>query len=112
MEATVAPARLAETYRQTIEAEAPSRGGLVRTAQWFLEVTREFARQSADREPQFIMGLDKFLRQGYAEVKMPRTAGSKYIPKESDEECEKRLREEARERRRAANAAKEVAATV
>jgi hypothetical protein len=111
MEATVAPARLAETYRQTIEAEAPSRGGLVRTAQWFLGVTREFARQSADREPQFIMGLDKFLRQGYAEVKMPRASGSKYIPKESDEECERRLREEARERRRAANTAKEVAAT-
>jgi hypothetical protein len=98
-DATVAPARLADAYMRTIEAEAPSRGGLRKTAEWFLEVTREFDRQSAGKEPQFIMGLEKFIRQGYAEVKVPARAGTRYIPPESDEDCEKRLREEARQRR-------------
>jgi hypothetical protein len=107
-DALVAPPRLADAYMQTIEAEAPSRGGLLEAAGWFLEVTEEFARQSADKEPKFIMQLEKFLRQGYAEVKLPRKA-NKYVPSESDEECEKRLREENRDRRRAA---REVAATV
>ncbi len=110
--ATVAPARLSDAYMATIEAEAPSRGGLLKTAEWFLEITQEFARQSAGKDPQFIMGLEKFLRQGYVEVKLPRANSGKHIPKESDEECEKRLRREGRERRRAANAAKGVTATV
>lgn len=112
--ATVAPARLSDAYMATIEAEAPSRGGLLKTAEWFLEITQEFARQSVGKEQQFIMGLEKFIRQGYVEVKLLHTTSPKHIPKESDEECERRLREEARERRRAANAAaaKEVEATV
>jgi hypothetical protein len=105
-DATVIPARLGDAYMQTIESEAPSRGGLIKTAQWFLEVTQEFARQSAGKEQQFIMGLEKFIRQGYAEVKMPsRATASRYIPAESDEECEKRLRAEARDRRSAAQEA-------
>jgi hypothetical protein len=102
-DATVVPASLGELYMATIEAEAPARCGLLKTAEWLLDVTREFAKQSADTEPKFIPGLEKFLRQGYAEVKLPtsRRLTGPYVPAESDEECEKRLREEARQRRAA-----------
>ncbi len=97
-DATVAPARLSDVYMETIERETPSRGGRLKAAEWFLKVTREFARQSADKDPKFVMQLEKFLRQGYAEVKLPRAIGGKQIPKESDEELSERLRKEARER--------------
>ncbi len=101
-DATVAPARLSGAYMTTIEAEAPSRGGLLKAAEWFLGITQEFARQSADKDPKFVMQLEKFLRQGYVEVKLPRAIGGKHVPKESDEELSERLRKEARERQCAA----------
>ena len=101
-DATVAPARLSDVYMETIEREAPSRGGRLKAAEWFLAVTREFAKQSSVTDQKFIMQLEKFLRQGYVEVKLPRAIGGKHVPKESDEELSERLRREARERQCAA----------
>jgi hypothetical protein len=107
-DALVAPARLSEIYLETVEREAPARGGMLKAAEWLLAVTQEFARQSVDVERRYLMQLEKFLRQGYAEVKMPARGTTKFIPKQSDEAEELRLREEARARRR--QAVQEVAA--
>lgn len=106
-DAMVVHPRLADIYMQTIEAEAPSRGGLLRTAEWFLDVTREFAKQCAGKDSKFIMGLERFLRGGYVEVKLPfgQRKSSTLAPLESDEAAEKRLRAEARQRRAEAQGA-------
>ena len=96
-DAIVVPPSLGNLYMQVIEREQERQGGVLRAAEWFMGVVQEYARQHLDG--QYIMSLEKFLRHGYAEVK-PAEVATKYVPPESDEECEARLSREARERRR------------
>ena len=104
---------LANLYMETIQRDAQAKGGLLAAAKDLYARTVQFTKTHKERgtEERYISSPKNFLADGvYATVEMP--AVRKWLPVESDEECEKRLREEGRERRRAANAAKEVAATV
>ena len=104
---------LGNLYMETIEREAPARGGKLPAAEWLLARVVRFGQMHKERgtDPQFIPSLKNFLTDGvYATVEMPATRTRLSV--ESDEDCETRLRGEGRERRRAANGAKEVAATV
>ena len=70
-EATFPPRAHSDLYLEVIQNEAPAHGGMVGAAEWLLGVTQEYARQHSDGT--YVMGIEKFLRSGYTEV---RKAGS------------------------------------
>ena len=96
--ATQVPPSYGYLYQDTIDREAGARGGRLAAAEWFLGLVQEYASQHPDPDDQYIMAIDKFLRQGYNEVKMP-AKRKVYVPAETDEECAVRCQRENRERR-------------